>query len=94
MPILSRILLFFLLSMATFSCVPRCTKFPPYIQCHVRMRHYHDGIEFRGVPMHKKQNMQYGEKYSKQQKKDEHQRINTPKNRKRKSKRRVIIRNK
>ena len=45
------------------SCVPRCTKFPMYSQCKVRMRHTHDGVEYRGMPFWKKQNLQYGEKH-------------------------------
>ena len=45
------------------SCVPRCTKYPIYAQCKVRMRHVHSGKEYRGVPIYKKQNMQYGEKH-------------------------------
>ncbi len=73
------------------SCVPRCTKFPEYAQCKVRMRHLHQGVEFRGVPWYKKQHLQYGEKYKKPHK-DGYQEIRSPKNRKKKSKRRVVIR--
>lgn len=45
------------------SCIPRCTKFPAYARCQVRMRHTHSGKEFRGMPFWKKQNLQYGEKH-------------------------------
>lgn len=93
MSIAIRIMLFLMLCTTTFSCLPRCTKLPAFIQCRVRMRHMHSGMEFRGVPWYKKQNMQYGEKY-KQKKKDDHQHINSPRHRKRNSKRRVIIRKK
>jgi hypothetical protein len=88
---LQRLILGLLLCFAGWSCVPRCTKLPPYLQCKVRMRHYHQGVEYRGVPVYEKQHLQYGQKY-KQQRKDDHQQINTPKHRKRKERRRVTIR--
>ena len=58
-----RILLLFLLLFSLESCTPRCTKFPIYSQCKVRMKHVHSGVVYRGVPFYKKQNMQYGEKH-------------------------------
>ena len=74
------IFLFFIITLP--SCVPRCTKFPAYTQCQVRMRHIHGGKEYRGVPIYKKQNMQYGEKY-KGPSKDTYSVSRTPKNKKR-----------
>lgn len=46
------------------------------------MRHLHSGKEYRGVPIHKKQHMQYGEKY-KGAKKDAYSSIKTPKSKRR-----------
>ena len=46
------------------------------------MRHLHGGQEYRGVPIHKKQNMQHGEKY-KGAKKDAYSSVKTPKSRRR-----------
>lgn len=46
------------------------------------MRHMHTGKEYRGVPIHKKQHMQYGEKY-KGPSKDAYSAVKTPKSRKR-----------
>ena len=74
-------------------CVPRCTKFPQYAQCKVRMRHEHQGIEFRGVPWWRRQHLQYGQKVRKKAKRDPHHKTKTPKNSKKDAKKRVIIRN-
>lgn len=71
-----------LVAMMFQSCVPRCTKFPAYERCKVRMRHLHGGQEYRGVPIYKKQHMQYGEKY-KGPSKDAYSVSRVPKNKKR-----------
>ncbi|MGB0521857.1 MAG: hypothetical protein ACPGJS_02795 [Flammeovirgaceae bacterium] len=54
------------------------------------MKHVHSGKVYRGVPIHKKQNMQYGEKY-KGPSKDTYSAIKTPKSKKRLVKKRKAV---
>lgn len=51
-----------LLLLSTASCKPMC----PISSCQVRMVHAHGEHEFRGQPIHKKQNPKIGEKLPKQ----------------------------
>lgn len=61
----TRLLLFLstaLLLLLMSSCKPMC----PISSCQVRMEHMHGEQEFRGQPIHKKQNPKIGEKLPKQ----------------------------